>query len=77
MKHLHLTTDLVTKIDEVEFLYIQDRMNAVRDFKNEPDCVKYIKRENLRAAMLPSISNPFLIEFYCLVPSPPPRLVKF
>jgi len=34
-------------------------MNAVRDFKNEPDCVKYIKRENLRAAMLPSISNQF------------------
>jgi len=51
MKHLHLTTDLISKIDEVEFLYTQDRMNAIRDFRNEPDCVKYIKRENLRAAM--------------------------
>lgn len=59
MKHLHLTTDLISKIDEVEFLYTQDRMNAIRDFRNEPECVKYIKRENLRAAMLPSISNPF------------------
>ena len=59
MKHLHLTTDLISKIDEVEFLYTQDRMNAVRDFRNEPDCVKYIKRENLRAAMLPSLSNPY------------------
>jgi hypothetical protein len=59
MKHLHLTTDLISKIDEVEFLYTQDRMNAIRDFRNEPDCVKYIKRENLRAAMLPSIPNPF------------------
>src|SRR5271169_2010129 len=59
MKHLHLTTDLISKIDEVEFLYTQDRMNAIRDFRNEPDCVKYIKRENLRAAMLPSIANPY------------------
>jgi len=33
-------------------------MNAVRDFRNEPDCVKYIKRENLRAVMMPSIPNP-------------------
>jgi hypothetical protein len=59
MKHLHLTTDLISKIDEVEFLYTQDRMNAIRDFRNEPDCVKYIRRENLRAAMLPSSPNPF------------------
>ena len=59
MKHLHLTTDLISKIDEVEFLYTQDRMNAIRDFRNEPDCVKYIKRENLRAVMLPSSPNPF------------------
>ena len=59
MQHLHLTTDLISKIDEVEFLYTQDRMNAIRDFRNEPDCVKYFKRENLRAAMLPSIPNPF------------------
>src|SRR5277367_4927323 len=58
MKHLHLTTDLISKIDEVEFLYAQDRMNAVRDFRNEPDCVKYIKRENLRAVMFPSSPNP-------------------
>ena len=58
MKHLHLTTDLISKIDEVEFLYTQDRMNAIRDFRNEPDCVKFIRRENLRAAMLPSIPNP-------------------
>jgi len=36
MNHLHLTTDLISKIDEVEFLYTQDRMNAVRDFRNEP-----------------------------------------
>jgi hypothetical protein len=59
MKHLHLTTDLISKIDEVEFLYTQDRMNAIRDFRNELDCVKYIKRENLRAAMLPTIPNPY------------------
>ena len=59
MTRLHLTTDLISKIDEVEFLYTQDRMNAIRDFRNEPDWVKYIKRENLRAAMLPSIPNPF------------------
>jgi len=59
MNHLHITTALISKIDEVEFLYTQDRMNAIRDFRNEPDCVKYIKRENLRAAMLPSIPNPY------------------
>jgi len=59
MQHLHLTTELISKIDEVEFLYTQDRMNAIRDFRNEPDCVKYFERENLRAAMLPSIPNPF------------------
>jgi hypothetical protein len=59
MQHLHLTTDLISKIDEVQFLYTQDRMNAIRDFRNEPDCVKFFKRENLRAAMLPSIPNPF------------------
>jgi hypothetical protein len=59
MRHLHLTTDLISRIDEVEFLYTQDRMNAIRDFRNEPDCVKYFKRENLRAALLPSIPNPF------------------
>lgn len=58
MRHLHLTTDLISKIDEVEFLYTQDRMNAIRDFRNEPDCVEYIRRENLRAAMLPTIPNP-------------------
>lgn len=57
MQPFHLTTDLISKIDEVEFLYAQDRMNAVRDFRNEPDCVKYFKRENLRAVMLPSIPN--------------------
>jgi hypothetical protein len=59
MKHLHLTSELISKIDEVEFLYTQDRMNAIRDFRNEPGCVKYIERENLRAAMLPSIPNPY------------------
>ncbi len=59
MMHLHLTTDLISKIDEVQFLYTQDRMNAVRDFRNEPDCVKYIKRENLRAVMMPSNPNPY------------------
>jgi len=59
MQHHHLTTDLISRIDEVEFLYTQDRMNAIRDFRNEPDCVKYFKRGNLRAVMLPSIANPF------------------
>jgi hypothetical protein len=59
MKHLHLTSELISKIDEVEFLYTQDRMNAIRDFRNEPGCVKYIERENLRAVMLPSIPNPY------------------
>jgi hypothetical protein len=58
MPHLHLTTDLISKIDEVEFLYTQDRMNAIRDFRSDPDCVEYIRRENLRAAMLPTIPNP-------------------
>jgi len=58
MKHLHLTSELISKIDEVEFLYTQDRMNAIRDFRNELGCVKYIERENLRAVMLPSIPNP-------------------
>jgi hypothetical protein len=58
MKHLHLTSELISKIDEVEFLYTQDRMNAIRDFRNEPGCVRYVERENLRAVMLPSIPNP-------------------
>jgi len=58
MKHLHLTTDLISRIEEVEFLYVQDRMNAIRDFRNDPDCVEYIRRENIRAVMLPTSPNP-------------------
>jgi hypothetical protein len=59
MEHLHLTTDLISKVDEVEFLYTQDRMNAIRDFRKEPGCVQYIRRENLRGAMFPGLPNPF------------------
>jgi hypothetical protein len=58
MQHLHLTTALISRIDEVEFLYLQGRMNAVRDFRNEPGCVEYIRRENLRAAIFPTNPNP-------------------
>jgi len=32
MEHFHLTTDLISKVDEVEFRYTQDRMNVIRDF---------------------------------------------
>src|SRR5258707_6624128 len=59
MEHLHVTTDLISKVDEVEFLYTQDRMNAIRDFRKEPECVQYIERENLRGVMFPSVPNPF------------------
>jgi hypothetical protein len=59
MEHLHLTTDLISKVDEVEFLYTQDRMDVIRDFRKEPGCVQYIERENLRGVMFPSLPNPF------------------
>src|SRR5258707_1367307 len=59
MEHLHLTTDLISSVDEVEFLYTQERMNVIRDFRKEPGCVRYIERENLRGVMFPSVPNPF------------------
>ena len=59
MEHLHLTTELISKVDEVEFLYTQDRMNVIRDFRKEPGCVRYIERENLRGVMFPGVPNPF------------------
>lgn len=59
MEHLHLTIDLISKVDEVEFLYTQDRMNVIRDVRKEPGCVQYIERENLRGVMFPGLLNPF------------------
>jgi len=59
MEHFHLTTDLISKVDEVEFRYTQDRMNVIRDFRKEPGCVRYIERENLRGVMFPGVPNPF------------------
>jgi len=59
MEHFHLTTSLISKVDEVEFLYTQDRMNVIRDFRKEPGCVRYIERENLRGVMFPGLPNPF------------------
>ena len=45
-------------VDEVEFLYTQDRMNVIRDLRKEPECVEYIERTNLRGVMFPSVPNP-------------------
>ena len=59
MERFHLTTDLISSVDEVEFLYTRDRMNVIRDFRKEPGCVQYIERENLRGVMFPSVPNPF------------------
>jgi hypothetical protein len=59
MEHYHLTADLISKVDEVEFLYTQDRMNVIRDLRREPGCVRYIERENLRGVMFPGLPNPF------------------
>ena len=59
MEHLHLTSDLISKVDEVEFLCTRDRMNVIRDFREEPECVRYLERENLRGVMFPSVPNPF------------------
>jgi len=44
MKHFHLNSALIAKPDETEFLYTQDRMNAIRDFRMDPGCGQYLER---------------------------------